>query len=294
MMSLVSLLFVLSTPSHAGSSATAEYARQVSTAQVRLAQLEALLVESQLRIEQLEEVIRQQGKNEAAKLENFDQVNAEVVRLRGAIEVLQFESSEVKRVLGDQQVSGERRQLHAEMRLAQIEKFLGIKPPPPPTDADLGLGTDGAVVAPAPVPGGIGTPPAPAPDGAVAPPDVPATPSGKLELAAQQMAAGNQGVARAILKGAIEQHAGASEMDEIRYRYAETFFNESDWRSAISEFNKVINNHPNSKWKCWAFLRQGEAFEQMGQAEGAKAFYKGATDGTCKSSEAAKEAKKKL
>jgi TolA-binding protein len=96
------------------------------------------------------------------------------------------------------------------------------------------------------------------------------------------------------LPAAIEQHVGATEMDEIRYRYAETFFNEGDWRASISEFNKVINNHPSSQWKCWAFYRQGEAFEKMGQAEGAKAFYKGATDGTCKSSEAAKEAKKKL
>src|SRR5687768_13152169 len=112
---MIPFLLLFSTISLAGTSATAEYARQVSTAQVRLAQLEALLVESQLRIEQLEEVIRQQGKNEAAKLENFDQVNAEVVRLRGAIEVLQFESAEVERLLTDQQVSGERRQLHAEM-----------------------------------------------------------------------------------------------------------------------------------------------------------------------------------
>src|SRR4051812_36526588 len=111
---MISLFVLLSTPCLAGSSASAEYARQVSTAQVRLAQLEALLVESQLRIEQLEEVIRQQGKNEAAKLENFDQVNAEVVRLRGAIEVLQFDSSELKRIVSDQQLSGERRQLHAE------------------------------------------------------------------------------------------------------------------------------------------------------------------------------------
>lgn len=290
---MMTLFLLLSAPSLAGASATAEYARQVSTAQVRLAQLEALLVESQLRIEQLEEVIRQQGKTEAAKLENYDQVNAEVVRLRGAIEVLQFESAEIQRLLTDQQISGERRQLHDEMRLAQIEKFLGIKAPPPPTDAELGLvvteggATGGTSTSPRPgAPGGPSDPAVPA--------DVPSTASGKLELAAEQMAAGNQGVARAILKAAIEQHAGVSEMDEIRYRYAETFFNEGDWRAAISEFNKVINNHPSSPWKCWAFFRQGEAFEKMGQAEGAKAFYKGATDGTCKGSDAAKEAKEKL
>lgn len=281
------LVLALAPAASAGSAASAEYARQVSTAQVRLAQLEALLVESQLRIEQLEEVIRQQGKSEAEKLENLDQVNAEVVRLRGAIEVLQFESSEVERLLTEQQISQERRQLHAEMRLAQVEKFLGIKAPPPPTDEELGLTS--ATPAPAP-----GTAPAPAPGTSDVPTDVPTTASGKLELAVQHMAAGQQPLARAILKAAIDQHVGVAEMDEIRYRYAETYFNEGDWKTAISEFNKVINNHPTSPWKCWAFFRQGEAFEKMGQIEGAKAFYKGATDGACKGSEAGKKAKEKL
>ena len=56
---MFTLLLALLTPADAGSAATAEYARQVSTAQVRMAQLEALLSESELRIGQLEEVIRQ-------------------------------------------------------------------------------------------------------------------------------------------------------------------------------------------------------------------------------------------
>jgi len=295
-------------PAWAGSAATAEYARQVSTTQLRLAQLEALVAESDLRIEQLEEVIRQQGKSQAQRLENIDEVNAEVTRLRGAIEVLQFQVADLKRQVGDQQISVERRQLHAEMRLAQIEKFLSLKPPPPPTDKDLGITSSPAPVpapgappvpgAPAPAPGssgivssGGGPPP---PDGAAAPTDLPDNAAGKLAAAADQMTAGHQTVARAILGAAIQQNVGAPEMDEIRYRYAETFFNEGDWRSAITEFNKVINNHPNSPWKCWAFYRQGEAFEAMGQGEGAKAFYKGATEGTCKNSDASKEAKKKL
>lgn len=290
---IIAVLLAFSSPASAGSAATAEYARQVSTAQVRLAQLEALLSESELRIGQLEEVIRQQGKSNQDRLENVDQVNVEVTRLRGGIEVLQFEVAELKRAVSETQIAGERRQLHAEMRLAQVEKFLSLKPPPPPSDADLGITTPPPGATPPTPPSGLGTglgsTTAPA-----APVDVPETAAAKLELAASHMAAGRQTVARAVLKAAIEQNAGAPEMDEIRYRYAETFFNESDWRAAISEFNKVINNHPNSPWKCWSFFRQGEAFEKMGQVEGAKAFYKGATEGTCKSSDAGKEAKKKL
>jgi TolA-binding protein len=287
---MIAVLVALVGPSAwAGSQATADYARQVSTAQVRLAQLEALLVESQLRIEQLEEVIREQGQNEAEKLQNFDQVNAEVTRLRGAIEVLQFDVTELKRTVKEQQLQTEKRLLYGEMRLAQIEKMLSLKPPPPPTDADLGL----AAATPTPAPGPDGTPaPAPAP---TAPPEqVPDTAAGKLELAASHMAEGRNPVARAILKAALDQHVGAPEMDEIRYRYAETFFNEQDWKQAISRFNDVINNHPTSPWKCWSFFRQGEAFEAMGKAEGAAAFYKGATEGSCKASEAARKAKEKL
>lgn len=269
---------------------SAEYARQVSTAQVRLAQLEALLVEAELRIEQLEEVIRQQGRNEQNRLENLDQVNAEVTRLRGAIEVLQFETGEIKQTLSEQQIASERRQLHAEMRLAQIEKFLGVKPPDPPTDADLGItdasgGSEGIA------------PPGQRPSEPVAeelPDQVPDDAAGKLELAIEHMKGGRQGVARAILRSAIEEHAGSAQMDEIRYRYAETFFNEEEYRTAISEFNRVVNNHPESDWKCWSFFRMGEAFEILGKADGARAFFKGATERECRNSEAAKKAKDKL
>ena len=83
-------------------------------------------------------------------------------------------------------------------------------------------------------------------------------------------------------------------LDEIRYRYAETYFNAGEWKTSISEFNKVTNNHPTSPWKCWAFYKIGEAFEHLNQPEGAKAFFKGATEDNCKSSDAAKEARKKF
>src|SRR5262245_48019363 len=87
---LVLLVLAAAAPARAGSAATAEYARQVSTAQVRLAELEALITEAELRIRQLEQSIREQGKSQAQRLENIDQVNTEVTRLRGEIEVLQF------------------------------------------------------------------------------------------------------------------------------------------------------------------------------------------------------------
>lgn len=268
---------------HAAPSPTAEMARQVSTAQLRVAEVEAQLVEAELKLEELQEWVSHQGRSAADRLENLDQVNIEVARLRGAIEVMQFELGQVKQAVDEQQLGGEKRQLHAELRLEQIETFLGVTPPPPPTDADLGL---------APIEGGEGTGDGEVPP--VAPADVPDDANGKLELAVEHMAAGRQGVARAILKGAIEAHVGAREMPEIRYRLAETYFNESSWAAAVSEFNKVINNHPSSEWACWSYYRQGEAFESLGKADGAKAFYAGATEGPCRGSEAAAKAKEKL
>lgn len=278
---------------------SAEVSRQLTTTQVRLAQLEALLVEAELRVEQVEEVIRTQGRDEQTRLENIDQVNAEVARLRGAIEVLQFESAEVKQSLADFQLETERRQLHAEMRLAQVESYLKIEPPPVPTDADLGLdGTDTRTAS------ADGSSPPPSSGGTKrkgknsASDDTPgsaaSTAKEKLALAIGHMKDGRQTVARAILADAIDAHPGADEMAEIRYRHAETYFNEGDYKGAIKEFNKVLNNHPKSDWRCWSMYRMGESFERVKGPSAAKAFYKGATDRGCKGSDAAKLAKDKL
>lgn len=282
---------------------SAEMSRQLTTTQVRLAQLEALLVEAELRVEQVEEVIRTQGRDEQSRLENIDQVNAEVARLRGAIEVLQFEASELKQSMTDFQLETERRQLHAEMRLAQIESYLKIKPPPVPTDADLGIAEGERSPPPtasAPPSGSPATgdrePLDRTPDAEAPSPDaLPQTAAEKLALAVSHMAEGRQTVARAILAEAIEAHPGAEEMAEIRYRHAETYFNEGDYKSAIKEFNKVLNNHPKSDWRCWSMYRMGESFERLDKgSDSAKAFYKGATDRGCKNSDAAKLAKEKL
>jgi TolA-binding protein len=257
----------------APATASSEVARQLSTAQLRVAEVETQLVQTEVQLKQLQEWVSNQGRSEADRLENLDQVNAEVARLRGSMEVLQFQLTELQQAMEDQQLSLEKRQLYDEMRLTQIEKFLAVQPPPPPTAADLGLAADGAQPAD------------------VAPGDIPADADGKLELAISHMEAGRQAVARAILTAAVEAHTGSPEMAEIRYRLAETWFNEKKWAPAVSGFNKVINNHAGSEWACWSYYRQGEAFEAMGKPDGAKAFFAGATEGSCRNSDAAAKAK---
>jgi TolA-binding protein len=272
------------------SGASSDYARQVSTVSLRMAELEQLLVDGEQRIEQLEEVIRLQGKSEASRLENLDEVNTEVARLRGEIEVLTFRLGEIESAVEKDQISRERRLLHTESRLRQLEKFLGVTPPPPPTDVELGLVGDGSQESPEDmasdaVPGDE----VPAEESL----EVPDTAIGKLDLAAEHMRAGRQGVARAVLQKAIDDHGSAEEIAEIRYRFAETYINDQDWRNAILQFQKVIDNHPDSDWTCWAHLRQGEAMESLQGPQHARPFYAGASQGKCKNSEAAKAAKKK-
>ena len=283
--------------------ATAEYSRQVDIVSLRAAELEEQLAEADKRIAQLEETVRLHGQQEATRLENLDQVNTEINRLRGQIEEVRFQLEEMQRFLDDGAIERERRMLHAERRLGELEKFLRVKPPPPPTDEELGIaraGDPGSATGDGSAGTGTGQPG----DGALATgggaggtgePEVvtPATAEEKLELAVEHMSAGRQGVARALLEKALEEHPGAAETAEIRYRIGETWFNEGDYKKAITAWKGVTDNHDKSEWASWAMLRQGEAFEKLGNADGAKLFWEGVVDKYPRT-QAAKEAKQKL
>nr|MBA2321938.1 tetratricopeptide repeat protein [Deltaproteobacteria bacterium] len=132
----------------------------------------------------------------------------------------------------------------------------------------------------------------PAPTPVPGDPALPTTTGAKLDLAVQHMQAGRHVAARAVLKEAIASGAGAPELAELRYRYAETFANTGEHAAAISEFDKVTKEFPRSDWACWSYYRAGESFDKLGKS--GKVFYQGATEGVCAKSDAAKEAKKKL
>jgi TolA-binding protein len=264
---------------------TSEYARQVTTVQMRSAELEDLLAEARDRLSQLEEALRAQGQSEADRAQSLEAVSADLTALRGRIEVLEFKWNELQGSLSADRLSSERRLLHAEARLRQVEGALGLRPPPPPTDAELGL---------APVDGQVTSTPAapatPAPEPGVS--ELPSDAAGRLDVAIEAMKQSRPLVARAILKRTIDENTGAPELDEVRYRYAETFFNAGDYARSVSEFQSVVTHHPKSEWACWSYLRQGEAFDKLGKS--GKPFFQGATEGACARSAAAKEAKKKL
>lgn len=270
--------------------ASAEYSRQVMVASSRVAILEAQLAEAQERVGQLEEAMRAQGATVVDKLENMDQVNAEVGRLRGEIEVIGFELQSLKDALEGGGMDRERRMLHAESRLDQVESFLGIDPPPPPSDAELGLEpgegtTDGATGEE-----GDETPETvnvgedePTPDDA----------QGKLDLAIEHMEAGRHKVARALLEKALEEHPEDPLRPELRYRLAESWFNQGSWDRALTAFQTVVDTYGDTEWASMAMLRQGESFAAKGQKDNAKLFYEEVLRLYPKS-EAAGEAKKLL
>ncbi len=122
---------------------------------------------------------------------------------------------------------------------------------------------------------------------------MPADAGGKLELAAEHMRDGRQAVARVLLERALEAHPSAPETAEIRYRLAETWFNEGDWRKAAIVFKDVPAHHPDSDWAAWAILRQGVCFAELGNADGARLFYETVVDKYGRS-EAADEARSRL
>lgn len=282
----LALLLVLTAGCAKNGAATDAYSRQVSTASLRVAQLEAEVAASEQRIAAMEEAVRARGASEVTSLQTIEEVNTEIGRMRGDIEVLQYEVGEMRRALDTLLVEQERRFLYAEKRLGQLEAFLGVQPPPPPTNEELGIveGDTGEPVA-------EGDPIDGAAEAAAA--DLPQDAAGKLELAMEHMEAGRNGVARVILQKAMAEHPEASEISEIRYRLAETYFNENNWSKAIGEFNTVIETYPKSPWAPWAMLAQGDAFAQWGQGDNAKVFYEEVLRVYPKS-EAAKEAKKLL
>jgi TolA-binding protein len=288
------------------SDATAAYARQVAIAMLRVAQMEEMLATNQGRVEQLEEVIRVQGQHAASRLETMEEVNIEVNRLRGEIEVMRRELEQLTTALHDYQLSQEGRQLRDEARLAQVEKFLGLKPPPvvdraalegedgtvdegTEPEATTATGTEGSAEAEA----GAAEEGAPSDPEASAEAEEPETIADRIRLAKEHVHLGRYAVARAVLSRAIEENPEGEEVAEMRYLIAESYLHEENWRAAAGELKSVLDNHGSSDWSPWAMLRLGECFDGLGKRENAVLFYEGVTQSYPRS-EAAKEAKKRL
>jgi tol-pal system protein YbgF len=272
-------------------SADLQYGFTVASQRAQLA--EAAVSDLQDKVVHMQEVLEEQGLDRASGQQSMQQLQADVASVRGAIEELKFSVEGIRSDLDAFRADYERRALHAELRLDQIEEVLGLTPPAAPsldgTTADAGRVTDtsGAVASASPIPTTASS------SGGSADAAAPVGFDERLELAEKRMEEGKQAVARAILEMALQDDPKNAKAPEAAYRLAETWYNEGKWREAAKKFQVVTDDWPKSAWAPWAMLRIGECFDGMGRNDASKTFYEGVVR-NFPSSEAAKEAKRKL
>lgn len=259
--SALSALFLLSGVAWAGSGVSADYARQVDTAQLRLAQIEAAQVDLDATVRRLDEAQRASVSSPSEGSEAVD--SGSVRALRGDIEVLQFELRALKESVEALALDMDTRLLWQEQRSAQLEQALGLTPPPMPVA--------GAPIGPQLMPEGTGTDPV----DVSAVPSAPMDANALMELAVGHMTEARQPAARAVLERLLREFPEDERRAEATYRIAETYFNEEQWIQAVTEFQKVVDRYPRHELASWAMLRQGEAFERRGARSDAVLFWEG-------------------
>lgn len=267
-----------------GQSATAEYDRELSAQQSRVRDLESLGEDVGRRVAQLEEVTRARGQEDILKMETVEDLRGEVAKMRGEVETLDHDYRTFETASLGAQTDVDGRLLYLEVRVAALEKSLGLKPPPRP-------GSEALVATPPEAPVGTGT--------GSGTPEVPTTPDGpeltpeeSFGLVTQHLEAGNAEAARAVARRFIETHPKDDRVPEALYRIAESYQNAGDYKAAAAAFQAVLDDAPTSTWAPWSLLRQGECFEGLGRAKDATVFYCDVVRKYPKS-KAAKEAKSK-
>lgn len=268
-----------------GQSATGQMQKELADHQRRVNELEAGSEDQSRRVGQLEEVTRSRGQEDILKMETMEQLRQEVANTRGDFEVLQHDYSTFEASgLGYQQDS-DWRMSYIEVRVANLEKSLGVKPPAPPSK-------DGSVDAAAqpPTPGTSvgGAPPQTVPDVPTAP--LASTPDEYFALITQNLQEGKGAAARAVAARFIKENPKSDRIAEALYRVAESYQNESDFINGVQAFQAVIDAASTSTWAPWSMLRQGECMESLGRLDDAKVFWR-ATAEKYPKSKAAKEAK---
>lgn len=258
-----------------GTSATSGLEREMALRDARVAELERMEDDSARRIQQLEEVIRYRGQQEAEKLENIDQVRAMVGSLSGDVEVLRHELENSTEVGDSFREDTDFRLTWLELRVEALEDNLGLKPPPPPeraeeddgaADVDQGEAEDGGERSRS------RTEDDEEDDGGD-PVDVPEDPEDILALAKDHLAEGRPRAARAVLERFVAEYGDHKLADEAYYRLAESYYNNSEYQQAILPFQEVVDRFGGTGWAAWSMVRQGECFKKLGKDTEAELFW---------------------
>jgi tol-pal system protein YbgF len=204
----------------------------------------------------------------AARMESME---TEMQQLRQMIELLQASGGD-SRAIGD-----------LEIRVAFIERQLGIEPPQiPPSQA-------GIPRAPAPVPG-VRRPPSPVPGSPTVPPGPsvgsvpPASPVGirssglpederAYRDAYSLFRNGSMDEAIDLFQAFLLEHPKSKLAGNAVYWFAEALFAKERYDEAVLQYDRVIKEYPASNKKVGALLKQGQAFEKMGDGRSAGIIY---------------------
>ncbi len=230
--------------------------RGYETAHQRAALAEQALVAMEERLERLEKLV---AEGAGASGTSLADANAEVARLRGRIEQLEFEMQEMGQLFEQIQITFEERQLNDEARLRQLEGLLGVQPP---EAVRLRPGEQGAT----------GTP-VPADVEAPVKVDTPVTPEERLQAANEHLAAGRVAAGRAMANGVLQSEAGMPAKAHAQYLVGESWMADEEYVKAVEAYRAVIDQHGSSPWAPEAMLRIGDAFGMLGRKNDAKVFY---------------------
>jgi TolA-binding protein len=270
------LTLLLSTTAWAGGGATAELQLGYTLAHQRAQLAEAAVEDLDAKLVEIEAFLRSQGMGSGEEGRSLADVLAGLDTVRAQVEEIEFLVKGVRADLDQYMADQERRQLHDEARLAQLESLLAVRPPPAPSLDGSGEPTGTAAEDPAP-----------------AAEELPVDAAGRLALAMSRIEQGQQAAARAILEQAAAEATGDPLLPELLYRAAETWLNEGKFKQAARAFQVVTDEHARSSWAPWAMFKIGVCFDEMGRADAAKTFYEG-VQRNYPQSEAAAEAKGRL
>lgn len=113
-------------------SAPAKMQREIRENAIRAYNVEQQFLQVEARVNQLEELNRSSGKRKIMQMESIEELRAEVVRLRGSLEVITHDASQGEKGLQTALDDARFRVLWLESRADLLEKSLGIKTPAPP------------------------------------------------------------------------------------------------------------------------------------------------------------------
>ena len=204
---------------------------------------------------------------------NYDILAGEVRELRGAYELLQYETesmAEELSILSDVVnrtiVDLENRLYAIETRLSAIEAQLGITPSTTPMTPPTTTPTTPPTTTPTPT---TTTPPS---DTTPTAPPVGMEGDRAYYTAYEKYQDGNYTGAIADFSAFVTTYPESSLADNAQFWIGECYYSQGDYEKAILEYDKVINNYADADKVPSAYLKIGYAFAELGDEGSARAF----------------------